>query len=614
MLMDNIKIEKYKALPDRLDEFNRLFIDTTKGKFGELKEVNLLKRRILGLTSYFRSAQEALLPKYDEATDLHVIKIPMSDFQLGAYEDARNAERKEETKNARKRKKAGDSGVYGETTSTYRIFSRAFCNFVFPNELVDDEGKEVLLTRPMPKESKKIKEQLKLIVANADEDLLDGENVQDRLDNIDGRHDLEEVQEIKQNIQENTNNNYQARIEKAIDLLKKNGEKYLTRDGLEKYSPKFLKLLENIVDPEHPGLHLIYSQFRTLEGVGIFSMILEENGFARFKIKKNSAGLWDLNMTEEDIGKPTYALYTGTEDAEEREIIRNIFNGTWGSIPSTLATKLKKMAANNNMGEVVKVIMITSSGSEGITLRNTRYVHIVEPYWHPVRTEQVIGRARRICSHQALAEEYKTVEVFMYLMTFTERQLEGDPKGETQEQKNQLVSVELKLKDKSKLDSEQAIEEYGSTTITTDEALYEISNIKKNITAGILKAVKESSMDCAIHAGSNAKEGIACYSFGNPPPTSFSYKPSYGTEEKEQISKINKKQITWKAYPITIKGIKYALKRTNKKNKKIGEVYDLDSYIAAKKSGVNPILIGKIALKPDDPNKVRFIMVGDPDF
>ena len=59
MLKDRIRVEKYKALPDKMDDFNRLFIDTTKGKFGELKEVNLLKRRILGLTSYFRSAQEA---------------------------------------------------------------------------------------------------------------------------------------------------------------------------------------------------------------------------------------------------------------------------------------------------------------------------------------------------------------------------------------------------------------------------------------------------------------------------------------------------------------------------------------------------------------------------
>ena len=82
--------------------------------------------------------------------------------------------------------------------------------------------------------------------------------------------------------------------------------------------------------------------------------------------------------------------------------------------------KLRKMSSNNNIGEIIKVIMITSSGAEGITFRNTRYVHIVEPYWHPVRTEQVIGRARRICSHQALPEELKTVEVYMYLMTFTQ--------------------------------------------------------------------------------------------------------------------------------------------------------------------------------------------------
>ena len=56
------------------------------------------------------------------------------------------------------------------------------------------------------------------------------------------------------------------------------------------------------------------------------------------------------------------------------------------------------------MGEIIKVLMITSSGSEGINLRNTRYVHIMEPYWHPVRMEQVIGRARRICRHKDLPE------------------------------------------------------------------------------------------------------------------------------------------------------------------------------------------------------------------
>jgi hypothetical protein len=39
----------------------------------------------------------------------------------------------------------------------------------------------------------------------------------------------------------------------------------------------------------------------------------------------------------------------------------------------------------------------------------------MEPYWHPVRLEQVIGRARRICSHKNLPSALQTVEVFVYL-------------------------------------------------------------------------------------------------------------------------------------------------------------------------------------------------------
>ena len=36
--------------------------------------------------------------------------------------------------------------------------------------------------------------------------------------------------------------------------------------------------------------------------------------------------------------------------------------------------------------------------------------------------------------------------------------------------------------------------------------------------------------------------------------------------------------------------------------------------MAAKKSGVNPILVGKTAPIPNNTKKIRFIEVGDPDF
>ena len=67
-------------------------------------------------------------------------------------------------------------------------------------------------------------------------------------------------------------------------------------------------MLLNITSSQNPGLHLIYSQFRTIEGIGVLSLVLEANGFRKFTIQKIN-GVWDIPpMTPEDAGKPTFAL------------------------------------------------------------------------------------------------------------------------------------------------------------------------------------------------------------------------------------------------------------------------------------------------------------------
>ena len=296
-------------------------------------------------------------------------------------------------------------------------------------------------------------------------------------------------------------------------------------------------MLENLQNPSHVGLHLVYSQFRTLEGIGILKLVLEHNGFAQFKVKQ-TAGVWSLNISEEDMSKPKFVLYTGTETAEEKEIVRNIFNGLWDVIPTTLVEPLKKMSPNNNLGEIIRIFMITASGAEGISLKNVRFVHITEPYWHPVRTEQVIGRARRICSHKDLPEDLQTVDVFLYLMTFTEEQVSGDK------------SVQLRLNDGSKFDD--------SIPVSSDEALYEISTIKETISKQLLKAITESSMDCALYNRPGTKNAISCFSFGKTLPTSFAYKPSISNEESDSITENNKQEIEWipRTVKIPIDGIK----------------------------------------------------------
>lgn len=331
------------------------------------------------------------------------------------------------------------------------------------------------------------------------------------------------------------------------------------------YSPKFLNILENLQDKKLRGLHLIYSQFRTLEGIGILSLILKANGFAEFKISKN-ADKWTIQNNPLDFGKPKFVLYTGTESQEEKELIRNIFNSNWQFIPNYLKEELEKISSNNYYGEIIKTIMITASGAEGISLENVRFVHITEPYWHPVRIQQVIGRARRICSHKNLEKDLQTVKVFLYLMTFSQEQLDSDR------------SIELRLKDKSKKDA--------STPLTSDEALYEISTIKEDINKELLLAIKESAIDCVIHTNNENNENLKCFTFTSGDPDKFAFKPSITDEENDSIGDVNKQQVKWKAVKVTIEGISYAL------NKETGEVYDLDSY---KRN--NPILVGYLEMK-----------------
>jgi hypothetical protein len=226
--------------------------------------------------------------------------------------------------------------------------------------------------------------------------------------------------------------------------------------------------------------------------------------------------------------------------------------------------------------------MITSAGSEGINLRNTRYVHIMEPYWHPVRLEQVIGRARRICSHQSLPKALQTVEVFIYIMTFTKSQLDSE------------FAIELKLKDVSK--------QPPYVPQTSDQKLFEISTIKEQLTSQLLTAVKEASIDCATHVKSSSKEGLVCLSFGQPTVNDFAYNPSISQDENDTVADINRVIIDWEARPFTLKttGKQYMLRMDTK------QVYDYNSVIQAKQvPGVRPILLGKLVKRGEDYEIVK---------
>ena len=75
-------------------------------------------------------------------------------------------------------------------------------------------------------------------------------------------------------------------------------------------------------------------------------------------------------------------------------------------------------------------------------------------------------------------------------MTFTAEQLNSDE------------AIELKVKYLSK--------RKPVIPLTSDEALFEISNIKEELTTQLLKGIKETSIDCAIYTKANSKENLKC--------------------------------------------------------------------------------------------------------
>jgi hypothetical protein len=105
-------------------------------------------------------------------------------------------------------------------------------------------------------------------------------------------------------------------------------------------------------------------------------------------------------------------------------VVLSLFNDRFDETPSSVRKSIERLGLSrtNLRGELATALLITRSGAEGINTQNVRQVHVIEPFWHRIRLEQVIGRARRAHSHDALPPKERFFDVFVYVATFTEAQ------------------------------------------------------------------------------------------------------------------------------------------------------------------------------------------------
>lgn len=424
--------ERRFPLPLDQEEFAAAFV--RMNPVPQLLHEQTLRTRLMACISYFHTYDPRVYPTL---RPMQVRRVTMSDHQVKLYEDARYAERVLETKSQRQRqmKKAGakSSSLFGsDEASVYRVFSRAVCNFAFPENV----------KRPWPSNLRRML-----------------------------REEEREGAELP-----TSDTEYERRVEAAVAAVTPSK---LTGSSLARLSPKYVEIVDAL--RASPGPALVYSQFRKVEGLRMLALALRANGFAELKLKKDSGDEWRLDVPRADLDKPKFVVFSsGAGDKERTRLLLHVFNSELDMLPPGLRADLKSLSKkrdNNLHGGLVKALMITQSGAEGISLRNVRQVHLLEPYWNDIRTKQVIGRAVRAHSHDALPKTERVVDVFMYVAVMSARQMEE--------------SFTIRKHDRGQ---------------TSDEYIMDVAGRKAVVTDRIAEAMRAAAFDCRLYAATGAAD------------------------------------------------------------------------------------------------------------
>jgi hypothetical protein len=509
----------FYALPNSKDEFNKFFIDISDADNPVVKNLDLFQRRILGTLSYYRISGTEYFPT---VLPNNIQYLDMTDHQFNIYADVRTKERAMD--NAQKRRGNMGGGVLNDKSSVYRAFSRMVCNFAFPEEI----------KRVFPQDIRKLMKK----EMGKDEDDSDSDSDDEETDKANAAARKKE--------QKKTKEAYETTLDKAMkDLSSKD---YLNKNALQSmYSPKFAKMIDDV--QSSPGTVLIYSQFRMMEGLGIFSKVLDAQGYREIVIKKSQDDGYvfeDVSVFDKEWDNKRYVVFNS--DRQKTNILINLFNGAYSLLPDSILNVLPDefiLHKDSQLyGKLAKIIMITQSGAEGISLKNVRRVLITEYFWNSVRINQVIGRAVRACSHEMLPLNERFVEIFTYIMNFTSKQMQKDFTIRT-------------------LDKE----------ITTDQHILQMATKKDFIVNQFLNMLKAASFDCIINSVQNKpiENGYKCYNWAiNADPVDLAFTENIDNEHK--IQKHQKMQVLRRN-----KGI--VVSRNNEKYVMINnKLYDYFSY------------------------------------
>lgn len=175
-----------------------------------------------------------------------------------------------------------------------------------------------------------------------------------------------------------------------------------TDDMLGKYGAKLKHIVDCIRQAE--GIVVVFSQF-VWGGIVPLAIALEHMGFMRYGTKNiiSDAEIVTPRASYPNIPFPSYCIFSG-----EAQIMGNTSIDELVRDVNTLS---------NKRGERIKVVLMSPIAGEGLSLKNVREIHVMDPWYHLNRINQVVGRAIRTCSHIALPVQERNVVVYLHAAT-----------------------------------------------------------------------------------------------------------------------------------------------------------------------------------------------------
>ena len=178
-----------------------------------------------------------------------------------------------------------------------------------------------------------------------------------------------------------------------------------TPDMLGTIAAKMLRICDFV--KTSTGIVVIYSNYNW-SGIVPIALALEHVGFGRYggaklldRVPISKKHPRTTPYTYKDIPNPQYVILSGNQD---------IMKGG-----KTLTELLEDVnSITNRDGKTIKVVLITPIAREGLTIKNAREMHILNPWYNINNLEQVIGRVIRTCSHMLKPIEERNVTVYLH--------------------------------------------------------------------------------------------------------------------------------------------------------------------------------------------------------